>query len=394
MGVLEGVRILEIAGLGPGPFCGMLLADMGADVIVVERPLVGAKPARPADIVNRGKRSIVLDMKSPAAVDIVLRLIDDADALIEGMRPGVMERLGLGPDICLARRPSLVYGRMTGWGQHGPLAQAAGHDSNFTGLSGALWFSAAPGQPPVAAPTLLGDIGGGALYLALGIVSGVLRARADGRGQVIDAAIVDGAAHMLNLLLGGMASRDGSQRFVRGESIFDAPPWMARSYRCADGGWINLCPLEPKFYRQLLDLTGLDDDPRFIEGQMNPAVWPDLARRMTELFASRPRAHWCALLEGSDVCFAPVLDPGEAASHPHLMARGVYCQVDGILQAAPAPRFSATPSKSCPSVPARGVNTREILLHAGFPDEEITQLNESGAIHLGMETSDGAAPRT
>lgn len=371
MGVLEGVRILEIAGIGPGPFCGMLLADLGAEVITVERPEGNAVQPRASAIFNRGKRSVVLDLKAPGAVDAVLTLVENADALIEGMRPGVMERLGLGPDVCLARNPRLVYGRMTGWGQHGPLAQAAGHDSNYTGLAGALWFASPTGQPQQAPTTMLGDIGGGALYLALGIVSGVLRARADGHGQVVDAAIVDGVAHMMNLLLSMYASRNGN--FERGE-FSDVAHWAGRSYRCADGGWVNIASLEPQFYAELLSRLGLDSDDRFVKGQWDAKLWPELTEELKKLFATRTRAQWCELLEGTDTCFAPVLDPSESAEHPHMAARGVYATVDGVLQAVAAPRFSATPSALPSTVPQRGAHTREVLREAGFAQQQIDEL--------------------
>jgi crotonobetainyl-CoA:carnitine CoA-transferase CaiB-like acyl-CoA transferase len=358
-GPLAGVRIVEIAGIGPGPFCAMLLADLGADVISIERPPAkpGAGPTLP--ILGRGKRSVVLDLKQPAARETVLRLVERADGLIEGMRPGVMERLGLGPDVCLARRPQLVYGRMTGWGQHGPWAQRAGHDSNYTGLAGALWFASPAGTSPQAPTTVLGDVAGGALYLALGLVSGILRARQDGRGQVVDAAIVDGTAHTLNLLLAALTA--SGARFDRGATAFDAAHWAGRSYRCADGGWINLAALEPPFYAELLQRLGLQDDARFVRGQHDPAAWPVLTEALAALFAQHDRAHWCALLEGSDACWAPVLRPDEAAAHPHLAARGTYLRVDGVLQAAPAPRFSATPTAVPGPVPWPGEHTEEVL---------------------------------
>ena len=316
-----------------------------------------------------------LDLQAPGAVDAVLRLLDGADALIEGMRPGMMERLGLGPDVCLARNPRLVYGRVTGWGQHGPLAQAAGHDSNYTGLAGALWFASPPGQPQQAPTTMLGDIGGGALYLALGIVSGVLRARTDGRGQVVDAAIVDGVAHMMNLLLGVHAARGTD--FRRGQSSHVAH-WAGRSYRCADGGWVNIAALEPQFYAELIRRLGLDSDDRFVKGQWDPKLWPELTVELTQLFATRTPDAWCALLEGTDSCFAPVLDPSESARHPHMVARCVYATVDGVLQAAPAPRFSATPSAPPRSVPQRGAHTREVLRAAGLSQTEIEELCAAG----------------
>lgn len=377
MGVLAGVRVVEIAGLGPAPFCGMLLADMGADVVLVER--AGARGAdalalgRNA-IVNRGKRSLALDLKDPAAVDAVLRLVEGADALIEGMRPGVMERLGLGPDACHARNPRLVYGRMTGWGQHGPLAQAAGHDINYIALSGALWFAGAPGEPPMAPATLVGDLGGGALYLALGVLAALLSARATGVGQVIDAAIVDGSANLMNLLLSAHAA--GQQPFERGRGLLDGPHWYG-TYACADGGFVSVGALEPQFNALLLARLGLADDPDF-RNAYDARRWPRLRERLAALFATEPRAHWVALLEGSDACFAPVLTPLEALAHPHLAARGVYARRDGVLQAAPAPRFSATPSGEPGAVPARGEHGARILREAGLSEDAIARLLPAG----------------
>jgi crotonobetainyl-CoA:carnitine CoA-transferase CaiB-like acyl-CoA transferase len=376
--VLKGVRVLEVAGIGPGPFCGMLLADLGADVIVIERAHgpQSARP-RPAQIVRRGKRSIVLDLKAPGAIDAVLRLVERSDALIEGMRPGAMERIGLGPDVCFARRPSLVYGRMTGWGQEGPMSQIAGHDSNYTALAGALWFASPPGQPPVMPATLMGDVGGGALYLAIGLLAGILRARADGTGQVIDAAMVDGTAHMMNLLLGMLASQGNG--YARGEAGSEGSHWAGRSYRCADGKWVNIASLEPQFYSELLARLGLEGDARFVRGQWDRALWPELARELTALFATRTRDEWTGVFAGSDACFAPVLDPAEAAAHPHLAGRGTYRTVDGVLQAAPAPRFSRTPSAEPARVADAGAHTREVLAEAGLAPEQIDALVGTGA---------------
>ena len=371
MGALSGLRVVEIAGLGPAPFCGMLLADMGADVVLVERsaggdPLALGKNA----IVNRGKRSLALDLKDPAAVDAVLRLVDGADALVEGMRPGVMERLGLGPDACLARNPRLVYGRMTGWGQDGPLAQAAGHDINYIGLSGALWFAGAPGTPPVAPPTLVGDLGGGALYLAMGVLAALLSARQTGVGQVVDAAIVDGSANLMNLLLSAHAA--GQQPFERGRGLLDGPHWYG-AYACADGGFVTVGALEPQFNALLFAKLGLGDDPDF-RNAYDARRWPVLRERLAALFATQPRAHWVALLEGTDACFAPVLAPDEALSHPHLAARGVYSRRDGVLQAAAAPRFSVTASSSDGAVPARGEHGAAVLREAGLSEAGIGAL--------------------
>ena len=373
MGVLSGLRVIEIAGLGPAPFCGMLLADMGADVVLVER--AGGKGddllslGRHA-IVNRGKRSIALDLKDAAAVEALLRLVDTADALIEGMRPGVMERLGLGPDACLARNPRLVYGRMTGWGQDGPLAQAAGHDIYYLALSGALWFAGAPGEPPMAPPTLVGDLGGGALYLAMGVLAALLSARATGVGQVIDAAIVDGSANMMNLLLSVHAA--GQQPFERGRGLLDGPHWYG-SYACADGLFVSVGAVEPQFNTLLFSRLGLADDPDF-RNAYDVRRWPALRERLAALFATQPRAHWMALLEGSDACFAPVLTPREALVHPHLAARQVYAERDGLLQAAPAPRFSATPSAMPGVVPKRGEHGAQLLREAGLAEDAIEQL--------------------
>lgn len=357
-GPLAGLRVLEIAGIGPGPFCGMLLADLGADVVIADRYEANTEnvDAGRGAIFNRGKRSIAVDLKSAEGVATVLRLVENCDALIEGMRPGVMERLGLGPDVCLARNSRLVYGRITGWGQSGPLAHVAGHDLNYIGLSGALWYSGQPGEPPMAPPALVGDIGGGALYLAIGLLSAVMNARQTGRGQVVDAAIVDGSAHMLNLLLSLQST--GQLHMERGTSLLDGPHWYA-TYRCADGNFISVGSLEPKFYRLLLATLGLESDPAFSEGQHRN--WPTLRERFADLFAQRTREEWCALLEGTDACFAPVLNPQEAAKHPHMVARGVYSNRDGLLQAAPAPRFSVTPASEPGPVPRAGADADEVL---------------------------------
>ncbi|HWK64247.1 MAG TPA: CaiB/BaiF CoA-transferase family protein [Rhizobiaceae bacterium] len=358
-GPLAGLRLIEIAGIGPAPFCGMLLADLGADVVVVDRrqPNPENIALGTAALTNRGKRSIAVDLKSPEDVATVLDLVESADALIEGMRPDVMERLGLGPEVCLARNPRLVYGRVTGWGQEGPLAHAAGHDLNYVGLSGALWYSGQPGEPPLSPPTLVGDIGGGALYLAVGVLAALMSARETGRGQVVDAAIVDGSAHMMNLLLSLKAG--GQFVSARGESILDGPHWYS-TYRCADGRFVSVGALEPKFYRLLCEKLGLADDPDFANGY-DVAAWPELRRRFAVLFAMRSSNEWCALLEGTDACFAPVLDPDEAARHPHMAARGVYREMDGALQAAPAPRFSATPTADPGPIPQTGADMESVL---------------------------------
>lgn len=357
-GPLSGLRVLEIAGIGPGPFCGMLLADLGADVVIADRRVGDSERVDlgPAAVTNRGKRSIAVDLKDPDDVETVLKLVEKSDALIEGMRPGVMERLGLGPDVCLARNPCLAYGRMTGWGQQGPLAQAAGHDLNYIALSGALWYSGQPGEPPMTPPSVVGDVGGGALYLAIGLLAAVMSARETGRGQVVDAAIVDGSAHMLNLLLG----LKGAGLFAneRGKSLLDGPHWYS-TYRCADGHFISVGALEPKFYQLLRRKLGLGDDPDFADSR-NVESWSSLKARSADLFASRTRDEWCALLEGTDACFAPVLNIDEAAEHPHMAARGVYARERGVLQANPAPRFSAAPDLRPGPVPRTGGNEADV----------------------------------
>ncbi|MCV3243943.1 crotonobetainyl-CoA:carnitine CoA-transferase CaiB-like acyl-CoA transferase [Mesorhizobium robiniae] len=379
MGVLSGVRIIEMVGLGPAPFCGMILADLGADVIAVERPGADHGAPRPWSLVNRGKRSIVLDLKKPGAVNLFLELLDGADALIEGNRPGVMERLGLGPEACIARRPALVYGRMTGYGQFGPLSNAAGHDANYVALSGALWLATQPGIAPEAPPTILGDSAGGALYLAIGILAGILRARKDGVGQVIDAAMVDGSAHLMSLLLSFLASDYNY-------STANARPGALgrhydRAYVCGDGLWVVVQAEEPKFYAELLHRLGLEQEERFSEEvRHNPKSWGPLSQELAAIFKSKTRKEWCELLENTDTCFTPVLTMEEAAVHPHMMARNVFSNVDGVLQPNPAPRFSVTPSANPTSIPHRGANTAEILAELGVGAAQIQELRLAGAL--------------
>lgn len=357
--MLSGIKIVEICGIGPGPFCAMHLADLGAQVIAVERApassVTGEAKAAKSPM-NRGKRSIVADLKTPEGRETVLKLIDSADALIEGMRPGVMERLGLGPEVLLARNPKLVYGRMTGWGQGGPMAHAAGHDNNYISLSGALYYSGTASEVPSSPITLLGDIGGGALYLAIGLLSGILNARSTGKGTVVDAAIVDGSAHMMQLLL-SMAARGGLQE-QRGKSMHDGSHFYA-TYRCADGHYVSLGSLEPQFYALLLEKLELQNDPRFAK-QWDMSRWGEMRAAFEDIFVTRTRAQWCELLEGSDVCFAPVLSPREASEHPHMVERDVYFERDGMLQAHPAPRFDGqvmTPG----AIPPRGIHTEQVM---------------------------------
>ena len=358
MTMLKGVRIVEVEGIGPGPFAGMMLADLGAEVIKVQRPGGAVSPGVPEQaILDRGKRSILLDLKAEEGRATFLRLVATADGLIEGFRAGVMERLGIGPAECHAVRPALVYGRMTGWGQEGPFAKMAGHDMNYIGMAGALWHSSLPGQLPMATPTLIGDIGGGAMYLTVGLLAGLMNARATGQGTVVDAAIFDGAANMMNLLM--TLAQSGGFSSTRGESLLDGPHWC-RTYACADGGIMSVQALEPKFYAIFLGLMGLEDDPDFAR-QFDRALWPRLADRLTEIFAGSPRAHWEELFAGTDACCAPVLTPEESAAHALSRARKVWHGDGDTLQAAPAPRFSGQPDWTPPPIPAPGQDTEAIL---------------------------------
>jgi acetyl-CoA hydrolase len=346
-------------GIGPGPFCGMHFADLGADVIVVDRPV----PADPVSanlkgILDRGKRSIILDMKNEQDVETVLKLIETADGLIEGMRPGVMERLGLGPDVCMARNPKLVYGRLTGWGQDGPLAKFAGHDLNYAGLSSAAFYSSPVGQPPVPTPTMLADIGGGAHYLMIGMLAALLQVKSTGKGDVIDVAMIDGSSHMMNLLFeltaGGMMSAE-----ERGKGFLDGPHWY-RTYECSDGKYISVGCLEPKFYAIFLNLMGLDNDPAYAK-QFDATTWPDLIQRLTDVFLTKPLASWCEVLEGTDACVAPVLSPKEALEHPHMKARDNLDTSHGYIQAKGAPQFKSFTRPTPPSPPKPGEHTDAVL---------------------------------
>ena len=356
--MLNGIRIIEVEGLGPGPFAGMLLADLGADVIVVHRKGGNPTPGVPdKPLLDRGKRSIALDLKDPEDKATFLQLATTTDGLIEGFRPGVMEKLGLGPEDLHALNPRLAYGRMTGWGQSGPLAHAAGHDLNYISLSGALWPASLPGTPPVTPATLVGDIGGGALYLVIGLLSAILNARQTGKGTTVDAAIVDGSAHMMNLM---MTLRQVSPGYgARGTSPLDGAHW-SRSYRCADEGFVSVQCLEPKFYALFLEKLGLTEDADFAPArQFDASTWPQATERLAALFASEPRDHWARLFLGTDACVAPVLSPDEAAAHPLNASRGHWLTAEGTLQAAPAPRFDGKCTTPGP-IPARGQHDTEI----------------------------------
>ncbi len=380
-GPLSGLKILEIAALGPAPFCAMLLSDLGAEVVRIDRPgpaergVLGVDPR--LDLLQRGRRSLAVDLKHPGGAGTVLRLVERADALIEGFRPGVAERLGIGPDVCLERNPKLVYGRMTGWGQEGPLAPAVGHDINYIALSGALHAIGRAGERPVPPINLVGDFGGGALYLAVGVLSALLEASRSGRGQVVDAAMVDGAASLLTMVC-GMAAGGLWDPHRPGTNLLDGGSPFYDTYETADGKYLALGALEPRFYADFLRRTGLDSED--LPSQADVARWPELRRRFTELFRTRTRDEWCALLEGTESCVAPVLSFAEAPEHPHLAARGTYVEVDGVTQPAPAPRFSRTPGaiQGPPELP--GQSTDAVLGDWGFAPGEIARLREERVV--------------
>jgi alpha-methylacyl-CoA racemase len=372
-GPLKGVRVVEFAGLGPGPFCGMLLSDLGADVIRIDRR--DAKPAQPHQVTHRGRRSIALNLKDPRAIGLCLDLMSRAELVFEGFRPGVMERLGLGPDVALKRNPKLVYGRMTGWGQDGPLAQAAGHDINYIAITGAL-HAIGTKERPVAPLNLIGDFGGGSLYLALGLLSALLHARATGQGQVVDAAMVDGAASLMSYFYGFRA--EGVHTAERASNRLDGGAPFYDVYKCADGQWVALGSIEPHFYLLLREKAELSD-PAF-DAQMDRARWPDLKVKLADVIARKTRAEWCALMEGSDVCFAPVLEMGEAPLHPHNAARQAFVTVEGVVQPAPAPRFSATPGAVQGPPPGIGAHNASGLADWGFPPETVEDLKKNGVI--------------
>lgn len=359
-GVLDGLRVVEFEGLGPGPFAAMWLADQGAEVVVIQRRGGPPLPGLPqASLLDRGKRTIALDLKTPADLVVVRALVARADALIEGYRPGVMERLGLGPGDLAPLNPRLVYGRITGWGQTGPRAPLAGHDLNYIAVSGALHYASAHGQPPFTPPTLLGDIGGGAMYLVAGMLAALWRARATRQGAVVDAAIVDGSAHMLALVMSMRAA--GLFADARGASLLDGPHW-ARSYACADGFVAVQC-LEGKFYAEFLARMGLTGDPRFAR-QFDPATWAPAAEALAEAFARHDRAHWAAVFAGSDACATPVLSPPEAARDPHMAARGVWAEAP--LQPRAAPRFDGAAPPDPPAPKGRDADRAAILSDLGL----------------------------
>ncbi|PWR25635.1 CaiB/BaiF CoA transferase family protein [Zavarzinia aquatilis] len=376
MGPLKGMKVVEIAGLGPGPFCAMLLADMGADVIRVERSAKFGVVNPKFDYLNRGKRSIVVDLKKPEGVETVLKLVEKADILLEGFRPGVMERLGLGPDDCLARNPKIAYGRMTGFGQTGPMAKAAGHDINYIAMSGALHMIGRAGEKPVPPVNLVGDFGGGALFLAFGLLAAVIEARTSGKGQVVDATMIDGAA-LLSTMMYGMKAQ-GLWRDERGVNLLDTGAHFYETYETRDGKWVSIGSIEPQFYAELLRLADLDVE--VFGNQMDIGRWPEMKQKLAEVFKAKTRDEWCAIMENTDVCFAPVLSMDEAARHPHNVARGTFFEQGGHVQPAPAPRFSRTVPATPAAPPLPGQHTDEVLADWGISADDAAKLKVAGAV--------------
>ena len=376
MGPLKGFRIIEIAGIGPGPFCGMMLSDMGAEVVRVER--MGGSDVPSKDVLARNRKSIAVDLKQPDGIETVLRLVESADALFEGFRPGVMERLGLGPEVCRERNKRLVYGRMTGWGQDGPMAKAAGHDINYIALAGALHAIGRKGEKPVPPLNLVGDFGGGGMLLAFGLVCALLESQKSGEGQVVDAAMVDGTASLMAMFYS--MSAGGAFSDQRGSNMLDGGAHFYDTYETKDGKHVCIGSIEPQFYAELIEKAGLDSE-RY-SAQMDQTLWPELTDDLAIVFLSKTQNEWCEIMEASDVCFAPVLSILEAPNHPHNVARKSYLEVDGVMQQAPAPRFSRTEPEIVGGPRVSGEDTMSVLLDGGFGEEEISSLGESGAIQL------------
>jgi alpha-methylacyl-CoA racemase len=377
-GPLSGIKVVEITGIGPGPFCAMMLADLGADVLRIDRSVAvrSPMPDKPSsDVLARGRRSIGVDLKNPEGVELVLKLIEKADVLTEGFRPGVMERLGLGPEVCLKRNPKLVYGRMTGFGQEGPMAQAAGHDINYIALAGALAHIGREGDKPLPPLNLVGDFGGGGMLLALGVCAALVERGRSGKGQVVDAAMVDGAATLMAFIHGFYASGGWGER---GTNLLDTGAHFYDTYETQDGKYVSIGSIEPQFYAELLEKTGLDKEP--LPGQMDRSQWRAMKQRLTALFKTKTRDEWCALMEGSDVCFAPVLTIPEAYRHPHNIARRTFVDVAGVTQPGPSPRFSRTPGEIKRPPPHPGQHTAEALADWGIASEDVAKLRNAKAI--------------
>ncbi|MAT93038.1 MAG: carnitine dehydratase [Halioglobus sp.] len=376
MGPLNGYTVIELAGIGPAPMGAMVLADMGAEVIRIDRAAsVGAPQMK--DVSLRGKKSVALNLKDPAGTETLLRMVENADVLIDPMRPGVCEKLGIGPDVCLERNPKLVYARMTGWGQDGPLAQAAGHDINYISITGALYAMGRKGEKPVPPLNLVGDFGGGGMLLVSGVLAALLETANSGKGQVIDAAMVDGAAQLMWMFYGFHAMGMWNEK-ERESNMLDGGAHFYDTYECADGEYISIGSIEPQFYALLKEKAGLPEED-FAE-QNNQARWPQLKEKLSAVFKSKTQAQWCEIMEGTDVCFAPVLNFIDAPQHPANVARNSYMELDGMTQPAPAPRFSRTPSEVRHGGHEAGQDTDAVLAAMGFGEQELAQLRDSGAI--------------
>ncbi|MFT5605674.1 MAG: alpha-methylacyl-CoA racemase [Paracoccaceae bacterium] len=374
MGPLKGLRIIEIEGLGPAPFCGMMLADMGAEVISVSRQSDDAD--RSAQISERGKRSIAINLKSPEGVEALLKLCESADALIEGFRPGVAERLGIGPDDCMTRNPKLAYGRMTGWGQTGPLASAAGHDMNYISLSGAQHAIGRAGERPLPPLNLVGDFGGGGMFLAFGLMCAIHEAGHSGKGQVVDVSMVEGSAALMHMMYSFKAM--GAWEDKRGVNMLDSGAHYYDTYETSDGKYVSIGSIEPQFYALLIELAGLDKEK--FAAQNDRSQWPALSEKLAAVMKAKTRDEWCAIMEGTDVCFAPILSMTEAPNHPHNKARNSFLEIDGVVQPAPAPKFSRTEPTVTASAKPAGSDTNDVLAGLGYGAEEIQRLREAGVL--------------
>jgi len=380
-GPLQGVKVLEFAGIGPGPFAAMMLADMGAEVVRIDRAdrVRGGDPNEPPrDILNRGRRSVAVDLKNPDGIETVLKLVEKSDVIVEGFRPGVMERLGLGPDVCQARNPGIVYGRMTGWGQEGPMAQAAGHDINYIALAGALEGIGRKGEKPVPPLNLVGDFGGGGMFLVVGVLAALVERQRSGRGQVVDAAMVDGASALMAFFHGMRAIGAWDDTSGRGSNLLDTGAHFYDTYETKDGRYISVGSIEPQFYALLLEKTGLAGEE--LPHQMDKSQWPALKERMEAIFKQKTSDEWCEIMEGTDVCFAPVLGMMEAKDHPHMATRETYVERGGIVQPAPAPRFDRTVSTLDRPPAHAGQHTDEVLADYGLSAEEIRSLRDGKAV--------------
>ena len=375
MGPLKGLKIIEMAGIGPGPFCGMVLSDLGAEIIRVDRAsAIGTGSKQEPS--NRGKKSIAVDLKAKEGVEVVLKLVETADAIFEGFRPGVMERLGIGPEVCLARNDRIVFGRMTGWGQEGPLANAAGHDINYISLSGALAAIGRPGSPPVPPLNLIGDFGGGGMLLALGLVAALLESKESKKGQVVDAAMTDGSALLMTMIYSMQSS--GMWKTTMGSNLLDGGSHFYDTYECKDGKFISIGSIEPQFYALLCQIAELDE--KVFSKQMSRDLWPEQKEQIIKIFVKKTRDEWCELMEGTEVCFAPVLDMSEAPHHPHNKERKTFIDLEGVTQPAPAPRFSRTEPEVVSSPSIVGEHTSEVLSSIGLSEEDIGSLKSSGAV--------------